>query len=60
VSDDGIGFDSATSARLLEDGHFGLTAMREQVQMVGGWCDINSRAGAGTMVIVTIPTAVSS
>ncbi len=52
ISDDGNGFDSsrADSAR-----NFGLFGMRERVISVGGALAVESKAGAGTTVKITIP-----
>ena len=38
VRDDGCGFDPA-HARGVEDGHLGLTVMRERARGYGGECD---------------------
>jgi signal transduction histidine kinase len=35
---------------LVREGHFGLIAMRERVQMAGGRCELESRPGAGTTI----------
>jgi signal transduction histidine kinase len=52
INDDGVGFDPAVAARLLSEGHFGLTGMRERVEMVGGRFQIDSGPGKGTTVAV--------
>lgn len=50
VEDNGSGFDpSAATDRL------GLVGMRERVSSVGGELEIESRPGAGTSIIITIP-----
>ena len=55
VKDDGVGFDVETSERVREAGHVGLSAIRERCRMGGGWCQIESRAGAGTTVRFWLP-----
>jgi signal transduction histidine kinase len=55
VKDDGVGFDVETSERVREAGHVGLSAIRERCRMSGGWCQIESRAGAGTTVRFWLP-----
>ena len=51
ISDDGIGFDPATSQ---SGEHFGIIGMRERVTAVGGHFSIDSKA-AGTTIETTIP-----
>jgi signal transduction histidine kinase len=50
VRDDGRGFDPATA-----NGGFGLTGMRERVELAGGELRIEATPGAGTTVSATIP-----
>jgi signal transduction histidine kinase len=54
VTDNGQGFDPANVA---PDGHFGLPNMRERAAALGGDLAIASAMGAGTHIIVRIPTA---
>ena len=54
VRDDGDGFDPATVPG-VEDGHLGLTVMRERARGHGGGCDITSTPGKGTLVTLWIP-----
>jgi signal transduction histidine kinase len=49
ISDDGIGFDPATSPR----GHFGIIGIRERASEVEALVEISSRPGEGTVVMVT-------
>ena len=58
VRDNGVGFDPARAARLVEEGHFGLTGMRERVTFVGGRFDVSSAPGQGTTVEVAIPPQI--
>jgi signal transduction histidine kinase len=50
VSDDGRGFDPEA-----ERGGFGLVGMRERVELAGGELRIESRPGAGTRTMASIP-----
>ena len=54
VADDGRGFDPATAPG-VEDGHLGLTVMRERARGHGGECEITSTPGTGTLVTLWIP-----
>ncbi|MFC5380653.1 sensor histidine kinase [Aquipuribacter nitratireducens] len=54
VEDDGRGFD-VTGAR--EEGHFGLTIVRDLVTEIGGSLDVRSRPGRGTTVTLLLPPA---
>jgi len=55
VEDDGVGFDVASGEQVREDGHVGLSTIRERCRMSGGWCRIESAYGMGTSVSVWIP-----
>jgi len=50
VTDDGIGFDPA-----VRPPGFGLTGMRERLELVGGRLSIDSAAGRGTTVRAAVP-----
>lgn len=54
VADDGCGFEVADA--VARQGHFGIRGIRERVRQLGGSCDIQSVPGAGTRVMVTVPT----
>ncbi len=54
VSDDGCGFDPATAPG-VEDGHLGLTVMRQRARGFGGDCEVESTPGAGTLIRLWIP-----
>jgi signal transduction histidine kinase len=56
VHDDGRGFDSesASSDPEAEVG-IGLLGMQERLDSLGGWLEIESRAGAGTRVVAHMP-----
>ncbi len=56
VADDGTGFTVPETFRdLTQGGHFGLVGMRERVNLIGGTWSLESRAGEGTVVRVTLP-----
>jgi signal transduction histidine kinase len=50
VEDNGAGFDASTPS----PGHFGLVGLREQADVIGADLAIDSRAGRGTVVTVTV------
>ena len=52
VQDDGVGLNSANS---VWQGGFGLTAMRERVEQLGGSLLVESDDDEGTTVVVSIP-----
>jgi signal transduction histidine kinase len=59
IRDDGVGFDPMGGSELIRNGHFGLVAMRERVEMAGGRFQLESRPGAGVVVKVSfdLPSA---
>ncbi len=57
VQDDGAGFGTATSGPGDRNGGgFGLRAMRERVEQLGGRLLVESTAGGGTTLVVELPT----
>jgi signal transduction histidine kinase len=60
IRDDGVGFDTAQAARMLNDGHFGLAGMRERVELGGGRLDLDSNPGNGTTIHVALPARYTS
>jgi signal transduction histidine kinase len=56
VTDNGAGFVLAESVRM--PGHIGLVAMRERVQLAGGWCRIESDPGAGAKIEFWVPLSL--
>jgi hypothetical protein len=50
IRDDGVGFEPQASSTLVRDGHFGLVAMQERVEMAGGRFQVDSHPGAGAVV----------
>lgn len=59
IQDDGTGFAPNTTTNGSEGG-FGLRAMRERVEQLGGELLIESAAGEGTTLAVQIPLAVQT
>lgn len=57
IDDDGSGFDPATLAELVRDGHYGLIGMRERVEDLSGTWGLRSAPGAGTSVHAVLPSA---
>jgi signal transduction histidine kinase len=58
VQDDGVGFDPAevqTPPTVGATGGFGLAAMRERVEQLGGTLLVESARGEGTTLVVEIP-----
>ena len=55
VRDDGVGFDTSTLGSVVRQGHLGLAQMRERVESIGGTVKIESHAGKGTLVRVSLP-----
>ena len=51
ISDNGRGFDPAS---VEESTHFGLRGLKERAEMAGGQLDVQSRAGQGTEIRLTI------
>jgi two-component system sensor histidine kinase UhpB len=52
IRDNGCGFDPDTARK---EGHFGLTFMREHIEMVDGDLQVQSQPGSGTRVTAVIP-----
>ena len=58
VLDDGTGFDPsepATAVGAQDEGGFGLTAMRERIEQLGGMLVVESATGEGTAIVVELP-----
>lgn len=59
IVDDGEGFDPTTSlSPNLTTGGFGLMIIRARLGLIGGNLYIDSHAGAGTSVTITLPVNV--
>ncbi len=55
VRDDGVGIAPSVLAQGSKEGHFGLIGMRERAERIGGALSVDSGAGKGTDVILTLP-----
>ncbi|MFQ5576797.1 MAG: PAS domain S-box protein [Anaerolineae bacterium] len=55
VADDGIGFDASLPSGPSRPHGWGLLTITERAEAVGGSCQIISRPGSGTSIIVTAP-----
>jgi PAS domain S-box-containing protein len=51
IRDWGVGFDPTT----VSSERFGLVSIRDRARMLGGWAEIDSQPGKGTLVRVVIP-----
>ena len=54
ISDDGVGFDP----KALHPGHLGMGTMNDRAHQIGGRLDVISAPGQGTLVRVTVPSAI--
>ena len=50
IRDDGVGFDPLATSTSVSDGHLGLAAMQERVEMAGGRFQVDTSPGAGVVV----------
>jgi PAS domain S-box-containing protein len=55
VSDDGVGFDPDQVQVIADIAHFGLIAMRERVEALGGRFRVTTAPGEGTVVEAKLP-----
>jgi signal transduction histidine kinase len=55
VRDDGRGFTPGSQLG-PDQGHFGLSGMRERIERLGGTLSIDSQPGSGTTVRAVVPT----
>ncbi|WP_371030653.1 sensor histidine kinase [Pseudoclavibacter sp. JSM 162008] len=62
IADDGQGFDTdaASGAARPSSDSFGLVATRDRVQQLGGTLEVESTAGRGTTLTVTLPREVAA
>ncbi len=57
VSDDGVGFDlDALVEGTAEEQGQGLFSIRERLEMIGGWYDVEAEPGAGTRTTIGVPS----
>jgi two-component system nitrate/nitrite sensor histidine kinase NarX len=57
VADDGAGFDAAADAG---ESHVGLRIMRERAARIGAHVEVDSAPGAGTRVVITVPSPMDA
>ncbi|MGP4031044.1 sensor histidine kinase [Pseudarthrobacter sp. 1C304] len=57
IYDDGAGFDPQSLAPPSDAGGYGLRAMRQRVERLGGVFSVESAPGEGTIVAAQVPTA---
>ncbi len=56
VQDNGKGFDAEQRwIELAREGHLGLIGASERIKAIGGWLDVQSSPGKGTMVRAVLP-----
>jgi len=55
IYDDGTGFDPAAAAPPSDAGGYGLRAMRQRVEQLGGVFSVESSPGEGTIVAAQVP-----
>lgn len=55
ISDDGCGFDPANVSVTSGQRHLGLISMSERAELAGGWLEMFSSPGNGTLVKVSLP-----
>jgi signal transduction histidine kinase len=55
IYDDGAGFDPAAAAPPSDAGGYGLRAMRQRVEQLGGMFSVESAPGDGTIVAAQLP-----
>lgn len=60
VYDDGAGFDPAAAAAPSDAGGYGLRAMRQRVEQLGGTFSVESAPGEGTIVAAQLPAGLSA
>ena len=60
VSDDGCGFDPDYVQVVADIAHFGLIAMRERVEALGGRFRVTTAPGHGTVVEARLPLTVGA
>jgi len=60
VSDDGCGFDPDHVQVIADIAHFGLIAMRERVEALGGRFRVTTAPGHGTVVEASLPLTVAT
>ena len=58
IRDDGVGFDVTRAfEQACSRGNLGLSGMRERVEILGGNLEVDSGAGRGTRIRISLPNA---
>jgi len=60
IEDDGIGFDTSKIDSYLRSGCFGLFSIRERLNRMGGYLEIESEPGKGTRIYIIAPLSPKS
>ncbi len=55
VYDNGVGFDPSSLAQPSDTGGYGLRAMRQRIEQLGGLFSVESSPGGGTVVAAELP-----
>ncbi|SKC70530.1 sensor histidine kinase [Plantibacter cousiniae (nom. nud.)] len=58
IADDGIGFDARLAPEPSSAGGYGLRAMRQRIEQLGGRFTVESAPGDGTVVVAQLPSGV--
>jgi signal transduction histidine kinase len=59
VFDDGRGFDPGSLPPPSETGGYGLRAMRQRIEQLGGELSVESASGEGTIIAAQLPLTTS-
>ncbi len=57
ISDDGVGFDPATTADRAGPVGYGLSGMQQRAELLGGQLTADTAPGRGTVVRLRVPIA---
>jgi signal transduction histidine kinase len=57
IRDDGVGFEPQAASDLVRDGHFGLVAMQERVEMAGGRFQVDAHPGVRVRAMFRVSPA---
>ncbi|HLQ45113.1 MAG TPA: sensor histidine kinase [Planctomycetaceae bacterium] len=58
IQDNGCGFTTMSSQKLMSDGHLGLAGMSERAALLGGSFVVESKPGDGTVVRARLPLEI--
>lgn len=60
IGDDGVGFDAEAEADRPLSRHIGLASMRERAALAGGWHEVRSAPGQGTVIRFWTPSLLGA